>query len=638
VKASRGRLSIGFRGMALGAVIVAILLAPVVFTSSYSRGLLVNFGIDALLALGLILIVGYAGQFSLAQAGFAAIGAYGSAIGTVRLGWPPLLAMVVSAGLAALVVYAMGRPILRLRGHFLAMATLAFNEILFLLLTNSSELGGSSGFGGIPPFSLFGYEFADLDQQMYLILTLVAVGLWIGLRIRSSREGRALRALKINEVVAAAHGVNPGSAKTKAFVLSAVFASVAGSVYAHTMLYVNPSPFNVMTSIEILVIIVVGGTISPWGALVGAAALTAIREGSTSVIPELFGEGAVGAGEEFVVGVLLVLVLVLMPGGIVGGYRRLHARVAAWRRGSAGNATAKQSAESVSEPTPRKEGERPGDRTVVSAGPPDGSPQKVRLEVTGLTKRFGGVTAVDNVDLVLHDAEILGVIGPNGAGKTTMINLLSGVLPPTSGRIVIDGRDVTRTPAYHIARMGLARTFQTPVMFEGMTVLETVLVGTYTVGHTGILRSALPTPGALREERRMREIAEQALERCGLSHLRDEEATNLSLGHQKVLEIARGLASRPSILLLDEPAAGLNRAEKQELSQLLRSFRSEGIALILVEHDMEMVMGLVDRVHVLEFGKTLRVGSPAEVRADPEVIRAYLGVDDQTEEVVNVGH
>jgi ABC-type branched-subunit amino acid transport system ATPase component len=327
-----------------------------------------------------------------------------------------------------------------------------------------------------------------------------------------------------------------------------------------------------------------------------------------------------------------------MPGGVVGGLRQLRARVGAWRGGGSAHAVAASAVEPARVPAPRTQVERAAEPAPPSAARSAHDAPKARLEVTGLTKRFGGVTAVDNVDLVLHDAQILAVIGPNGAGKSTMINLLSGVLPSTSGRIVFDGKDVTRAPAYQIAGMGLARTFQTPVMFEGMTVLETVLVGTYTVGHAGILRAALPTPGALGEERRLRQIAEHALRRCGLAHLRDREATKLSLGHQKIVEIARGLASQPSVLLLDEPAAGLNRAEKQELSRLLRGLRGEGIALILVEHDMELVMGLADRVHVLVFGKTVRVGTPAEVRADPEVIRAYLGVDDQAEEGVNVGH
>jgi len=602
---------------ALG-VAVAIYFSPWIFTSSYSRGLVVTFGIDALLALGLIVLVGYAGQFSLAQAGFAAIGAYGSAVGTVRFGWPPALAMVVAAAVAALLVYAMGRPILRLRGHFLAMATLAFNEILYLLLTNSTWLGGSSGFGGVPPFSLFGWSFADQVRQMYLVLCALAAGLWIASRIRSSREGRGLRALRVNETVASAHGVDPARAKTKAFVLSAVFGSVAGSLYAHTLLYVNPAPFGVMQSIEILVIAVVGGVGSPWGALLGAGAIMAIREGSTSFMPVLFGEGAVGAAEELTVGVVLVLVLILMPGGIVGALRRLAARLRPARATAA-------------DPAP-----------AVAADPPTGpvdraDPPAVRLAAHGLTKRFGGVTAVDGVDLVLHDGEILGVIGPNGAGKSTLVNMLSGVQPPTAGRIALDGRDVTGRPAHHVAGLGLARTFQTPVMFEGMTVLETVLVGTYPAGRSGVLSSSVPLPGAVREERRLRADAERALERCGLAHLRDVEAAQLSLGHQKVLEIARGLVGRPTALLLDEPAAGLNRAEKQRLGALLRDLRGEGVAVLIVEHDMELVMGLVDRVHVIEFGRTLRIGTPAEVRTDPEVIRAYLGADE-AEEDVRAGH
>ncbi|MEV4105338.1 branched-chain amino acid ABC transporter ATP-binding protein/permease [Nonomuraea sp. NPDC049649] len=594
-------------GVAVAVLVVA--LVPLAVDDTYTQGLIVNFGIDALLALGLVLVVGYAGQFSLAQAAFAAIGAYGSAIGTVRLGWHPLLSMAVAAVVAGLLVYAIGRPILRLRGHFLAMATLAFGEILYLLLTNSEDLGGSSGFGGIPPFSVLGISFDDQRSQVYLVLVVLALGLWFAIRMKASREGRALRALRINETVASAHGVDAARAKTKAFVLSAVFGSVAGSLYAHTMMYVNPAPFGVMHSVEILVVAVIGGVLSPWGPLVGAAVLTLIRETSTSVIPGVLGEGAVGAGEEFTVGLLLVVVLVLMPQGVVGALGSLRARL-----------------------FPAKAPAAPPEPAVPAPAPAPKEPGRVRLEVTGLTKRFGGVTAVSDVDLTLRDAEILGVIGPNGAGKSTLINLLSGVLSPTEGKIELDGEDVTEAPAHKVAAKGLARTFQTPVVFGGMTVLETVLVGTYTIGRAGIARSVVPTPGVLREERALREAAEAALARCGLTHLADMEADKLSLGHQKILEIARGLAGSPSVLLLDEPAAGLNRAEKQRMTALLRELRAEGIALLLVEHDMEMVMELVDRAHVIEFGRTLRVGTPDEVREDPEVIRAYLGVDEDEDE------
>jgi branched-chain amino acid transport system permease protein len=594
------------------AAVGLIALTPVLFTSSYSQGLVVNFGIDALLALGIVIVAGYAGQISLAQAGFAAIGAYGSAICTVKLGWSPIPALLAAAALAGILVYALGRPILRLKGHFLAMATLAFNEILFLLLTNATWLGGSSGFGGIPPISLFGVDFIDPRDQMILVLSVLAVGLLVAIRIRTSRPGRALRAVRINETVAAAHGVNAGDAKTKAFVISAVYGSVAGSLYAHTLLYVNPSPFGVMASIEILLMAVVGGLASPWGAVVGAGVIMLIREGSTTLIPKLFGEGAVGAGEELVVGILLVTVLVLMPNGIVGAIRAVVDRA---RRRFAPNG----SPQAHQTTSPDQKSTRP---------PQPRSPLDTPLlSVTRLTKRFGGVTAVDDLDLALFTGEILGVIGPNGAGKSTLINMLSSVYAPTAGRVVLDGKDITGRPTADVAAMGLARTFQTPVVFQGMTVLETVLVGTYTISSSGFVGSALSLPKVAREEKSLRLAAQEALRRCGLLDMQDLEAVQLSLGHQKVLEVARGLVSNPSILLLDEPAAGLNRVEKGTLSQLLSTLRDDGVSLLLVEHDMEMVMNLVDRVHVIEFGKTLKVGTPAEVRNDPEVIRAYLGAE-----------
>lgn len=585
--------------MILAWVVGLAVLPPVL--GEYYVGLAATVGINVILALGLILVTGYAGQFSLAQAAFFGLGAYGSALLTVRIGIPSLLALAISAVGCLAVALLIGRPVFRLRGHFLAMGTLALVEICYLLFNNLSITGGSSGFGGIEPLSIAGFSFASLESQFWLIWIVVGVILWGSLKIRRSREGRALRALRGHEAAAASCGVNVSWSKTKVFAASAFIGSVAGSLYAHQLLYVNPPPFDFSTSLDILAIGVLGGLATPWGAIIGSVAFEGIRQGINSVLPSIFGPQSVGAGESLIFGAILVIILVLRPDGIAGVVSWLAAKV---RRRSA----------TIPETT---------EVSVASDVRP--TPGEVVLEARGLTKRFGGVVALDNVDLTLRQSEILAVIGPNGAGKSTLINLISGNLAPTAGSVTIAGKDVTGRAAHRVAAAGLARTFQTPSLFRGMTTREHVMVGSYLRGKVGLLRASLPTIGAAREERTCAEDADEILRDLGLSALADLDATTLSLGQQKMVEVARALAHHPTVLLLDEPGAGLTRVDKQNLARTLSALRARGIALLLIEHDMEFVMSLADRVHVLDFGRSLTEGTPKQVQANEAVIDAYLG-------------
>ena len=601
--------------------VVAVLVSPPVL-GPYYVGVAATVGVTALLAMGISLITGMAGQFSLAQAAFFGVGAYGSGLLTVRLGWPPVLALAASAAVAVGAAYLIGRPIFRLRGHFLAMGTLALAEIFYLVIGTLPSTGAASGFGGIKPFSVLGVEVSGVDQQYFLVWILVGLGLWGLLRLRGSREGRALRAVRGHETAAAACGIDVGWSKTRAFAGSAFLGSLAGSVYAHQLLYVNPPPFSPLTSIDVLAVAVLGGLLTPWGAVVGAIGYKILQQLVADLVPGLLGAGAVGAGETLVVGALLVLVLILRSDGIVGALSALASAVARGvraRRGRLGpEAAARPSRTAEVLPGPDLPADPP-------ASGPSAPGEAVVLEARALSRRYGGVRAVEAVDLVLHEHEILAVIGPNGAGKSTLVNVLSGVTAPSGGRVVLGGRDMTGAAPHALARAGMARTFQTPTLFEGLTVLQNVLVGAHVLGSVGMARSAVPTPAAVREEQELVRRAESALERVGLRHLAGQSAVDLSLGQQKLVEVARGLAAHPTILLMDEPGAGLNRVEKQRLAQTIRQMRREGIAIIVIEHDMEFVMALADRVHVLEFGQTLRVGSPAEVQRDREVIRAYLG-------------
>lgn len=593
------------------------------YAGDYLAGLGATVGLTALLALGMVLVTGYAGQFSLAVGAFYGIGAYGSALLTVNFGLPGLLALLVSAALAAAISFLLGRPIFRLRGHFLAMGTLALTEVFYLLVNNLEVTGGSSGVGGVLPLNLLGIDLMSTDQFFIINWLIVGAVLWGCLRLSSGREGRALKAIRGHEAAAAAAGINIASSKARIFTASAVISSLGGSLYAHQVMYVNPSPFGVETAINILVVAVLGGMRSPWGAIVGAVALEVLNQFVEENLPGIMGPAAVGAGQTLILGLLMVVILILRPDGIAGFFGSLGRRL--WRlRAASGDHQRPWEADPADEEFVTMASLRADDdaRRLVT----DRLRGDAVLNARNLMKRFGGVTAVADVSLELYKGEVLAVIGPNGAGKSTLVNLLAGNLVPTAGSITIAGHELTGKPAHLVAKHGLSRTFQTPCLFDGMDVASTVKVGAHLRGRVGMLRSSLPTPGCVREERRLEEEAQALLVRLGLAHLSRLEAKNLSLGQQKQIEIARALASRPEVLLLDEPCAGLNKAEKKGLMILLRDLSAEGLAVLVIEHDMEFVMASADRVHVLDFGATLKTGTPAEVQADQRVIDAYLGI------------
>lgn len=605
-------------GIAAAAWIIVVVVVSTT-TNAYYAGLGASVGILALLGLGMVLVTGYAGQFSLAVGAFYGIGAYGSTLLTTKFGWAGLLALVVGAAVAGIVGFALARPLFRLRGHFLAMATLALTEVFYLSVNNAGFTGGSTGLGGIRPLTVFGLELTSPASHLVLNWALVGAVLWGALMLLNGREGRALLAIRGHEAAAAATGINIPSSKARVFTASAVISAVAGSLYAHQILYVNPPPFGLQTAIDVLMIAVLGGMRSPWGAVIGAVGLEVIYQVIESVLPGIVGNAAVGAGQQLVVGLLLVVILVLRPDGMAGITTDLVRRLRQKRTS--------RTAPGPDEGTARDQ-EQPLQDMFAMRRQADATPPRIGevvLSAEGLIKRFGGVTAVDGVNLDIREGEVLAVIGPNGAGKSTLVNILSGNLPPTEGTVTIGEVPATALKAHEIAGHGLSRTFQTPSLFEGMNVLATVMVGGHLRGSVGMLRASVPTLAALREQRRFTEEATAVLERLGMTHLADKDAKSLSLGQQKQVEIARALMSRPTMLLLDEPCAGLNKAEKASLVRLLRSLGQEGLAVLVIEHDMEFVMASADRVQVLNFGATLRVGTPDEVQSDERVIDAYLG-------------
>jgi branched-chain amino acid transport system permease protein len=584
--------------------IVVLIITPALVSGRVSLGIFIFIGLFSLIVIGLTLLAGHAGQVSLGQAAFYGIGAYISAITTLRLGLPPVLGVMLAVTGAAFIAYLIGAPIFFLRGHFLVLGTLGFNIVVDVVIRNVQGLtGGPTGLTGIPPLSVGSTIIAGDQAYYYLIWTLVLVTLWLGRNLIHSRIGRALAAIRASEVAAATLGINPAFYKARMLALSAAFAGLAGALYVHYLGFVSPSPFAFNFSIDLLVMSVLGGIAYLPGAVLGTAVLTVLREVLRTIMPRLLGTGASAEYEIVVFGLLLALVVVLAPGGIWHW-------LAAVLRLDAGESTA---------PLPK-----PLSRERRGVGE-DGS-GAILLRVEKLQKRFGGILAVRGLSFEVKQGEIYAIIGPNGAGKTTAFNLISGVLRPTSGEIVLRDQIITHLQPYDIAGLGVARTFQTPQVFSDFTVLHNVMMGLHRSLRTGFLGAMFGL--GRREDARAASEAAGYLERVGMLDRAMDRAGALPFGAQRLLELSRALATQPALLLLDEPASGLSTTERRELVSLIRQIRESGVTVLLVEHDVSLVMGLADRVLVLNYGEQIAEGTPALVRADPRVIGAYLGDDE----------
>ena len=581
--------------------IVVLIITPALVTGRVSLSIFIFVGLFSLIVIGLTLLAGHAGQVSLGQAAFYGIGAYISAITTLRLGLPPVLGVMLAVTGAAFIAYLIGAPIFFLRGHFLVLGTLGLNIVVDVVIRNVQGLtGGPTGLTGIPPLSVGRTIIAGDRAYYYLIWTLVLVALWLGRNLIHSRIGRALAAIRASEVAAATLGINPAFYKARMLALSAAFAGLAGALYVHYLGFVSPSPFAFNFSIDLLVMSVLGGIAYLPGAVLGTAVLTVLREVLRTIMPRLLGTGASAEYEIVVFGLLLALVVVLAPGGIWHW-------LAAVLRLDAG--------ESLSAVSPLP----PPGRRVGESG-------ATLLRVEKLQKRFGGILAVRGLSFEVKQGEIYAIIGPNGAGKTTAFNLISGVLRPTSGEIVLRDRIITHLHPYDIAGLGVARTFQTPQVFSDFTVLNNVMMGLHRSLRTGFLGAMFGL--GRREDARAASEAAGYLERVGMLDRAMDRAGALPFGAQRLLELSRALATQPALLLLDEPASGLSTTERRELVHLIRQIRESGVTVLLVEHDVSLVMGLADRVLVLNYGEQIAEGTPALVRADPRVIGAYLGDDE----------
>lgn len=577
----------------LVAVAVAVIVAAQFVAPAFYVTLLNYIGLYSLVALGLVLLTGVAGQTSFGQAAFVGLGAYTTAVLTTQYGLSPWITLFIAIAITLVIGYVLGIITLSMGGHYLPLATIAWGISLYFLMGTIEGFGGFTGLTGVPPVSLFGFSLEKEGEFYYFIWAVVLAALWCAANLLDSRPGRAIRALKQGTTMVEAFGVHPGRMKTAVFVIAAVLACLSGWLYAHLQRFVNPTPFGINQGIEYLFMAVVGGATSVWGAVLGATLITLLKTWLQDLLPKLIGEA--GQFEIIVFGILLVLLLQYARDGLIPYLQRFV-------------------------PSPKRALPAAADRLQHRALPATDAPV---LEVNAARKTFGGLVAVNDVTFNVNAREVVGLIGPNGAGKSTCFNLISGALDVTSGSIKFMGEELIGQPASAIARLGLARTFQHVKLVATMTVVENVALGAYLRGSKGIIASAL----RLNKDDEAAALAEamRQLERVGLAEHAHDAASSLPLGKQRIVEIARALASDPILLLLDEPAAGLRFAEKQQLAALIKALKGEGMTVLLVEHDMDFVMGLVDRLVVLNFGQKLAQGLPEAVQADPAVREAYLG-------------
>ncbi len=549
------------------------------------------FAYTTIAVIGLNLLLGLSGQMSLGHGGFYALGAYGSALLAGSLGWPLLFSIPAGVGVALVAGILVGLLCLRTRGLYLAMATLAFGFIVEIAAQRWTSLtGGTMGLFGVPQLDFGNFRMGPVYFFWFAaaMLLLVQIG---SDYLFASRYGRRLQAIKESEPFARTIGLNVPIWRTAIFALSAALAGLAGALFAHQSGFISSEAFSIRLTIGLLIATVIGGLGRSYGPIFGAAILIGIAE-TTAALHEI---GLLLYG-----GILLTVILVFPEGAI----------------GLAGKLIPRKTAKAP----PRRDAEEARSALVLPQA------KGAALDIVGVSKSYSGVVALSDLNMSIRPGTVHALIGPNGAGKSTFINVVAGLYQGDKGTISIDGKDVTGTSAHARARLGLARTFQNLQLIQGVSVLDNVMLGVRPErGAPGDFLAWLAGGGHERGERRR---AEAILEFLNISHLRDLRPKDLSYGHRKLVELARAIAQQPSIMLLDEPVAGLNAQEAASIARVVSDLRDRGTTILLVEHNMDFVMGLSDRITVLDFGHRIAEGTPEEIQKNPDVIRAYLGTDE----------